>query len=179
MFVYYVLFFQISPVGVPTHCANGKPEASKIEPVQLLGKTVSYISKKGLKYTLIEALCKVFFPGVVLQEFEYAIKNLLKVPIHRLSEEEECAFLKFYELPQIAGGLICKSLIYIAHFKNIFPRLKMIFVETPELQERPKDALKRQIPDFNPLVCNPQTMNHKLRKMDDTVKRLLKYRALE
>ena len=164
----YACFFQISPVGVPTHELNAKPDAVKIKPVELCGKTVSCISRKGLKYTLIEAVCKVFFPGVVLQEFEYAIEHLLKVPIHRLSDEEECAFLKFYELPPIAGGLSSKSSIYIAHFKEVLPRLRMMF--SGHGQERPLAALKRQHPNLNPQMLNPHSM--KSRKLDDTVKRL-------
>ena len=164
------MYFQISPVGVPTHDIHAKPDAVKIKPVELCGKTISCISRKGLKYTLIEALCKVFFPGAVLQEFEYAIEHSLKVPIHRLSDEEECAFLKFYELPPIAGGLSCKSSIYIAHFKEVLPRLRIMFCGPPVPQERPRAAMKRQIPDFNPQMFDPHTINHKVRKLDNTLK---------
>ena len=139
----------MSPAGVPTPEAATKAEAVMIKPVKLCGKTVSCISRKDGKYTLIEAVCKVFFPGTLLQEFLYAIKNILEVPIRKLSNEEELAFLNFYELPPTAGGLSCISAINIKHFDEIIPGLRILFGGPPISQEIPQAALKRSNQDSN------------------------------
>ena len=140
-------FFQMSSPGAPAHKATSRKEAVIIKPVELCGKTVSCINRRDGKYTLIEAVCKVFFPSTPLIEFKYAIEKIIKVPVHILSDEEEGAFLRFYELSLTAGGLGCKSSINITHFKAIIPRLAMLFGRPPVTPEISQTAVKRPIQD--------------------------------
>ena len=154
----------------PTYKASSKAEAVIIKPVELCGKTVSCISRHDGKYTLIEAVCKVFFPATTVREFQYVIEQIIKVPIHKLSDEEECAFLRFYEFSPTAGGLGCKLSINITHFKAIIPRLRMMF-------EIPQIALKRPIQNSSH-QNHQQTMESKARKLDDALRRLAKKAAL-
>ena len=157
--------------------AATKEEPVIIKPVQLCGKTVSCVSRQDGKYTLIEAVCKVFFPRMALDEFRYAVEKILKVPLHKLTDEEECAFQRFYELPPTAGGLSCKSSINITHFKAIIPRLRMMFYGPPKPQGIPQTALKRPLQDSSHQK-NRQTMKSKSQKLDDAVKRLTSKAAL-
>ena len=143
-----------------------------IKLVELYGEIVACVSTRYGKYTLIESVCKIFFPGTVLQEFQYAIEKIIKVPIHILSDKEERAFLRFYELPPTAG-LSYKSSINITYLKKIIPRLKMMFGG----QEKTHAALKRPFQDSSHQK-NQQTMKSKAQTPDDTGMRLAKKVAL-
>ena len=167
----------MSSSEAPTYKATSKAEAVMIEPVELCGKTVSCITRHDGKYTLIEAVCKVFFPGTTVQEFQYAIEKIIKVPIHKLSDEEEWAFLRFYEFPPTTGGLGCKSSINITHFKAILPRLRMMFGGSHVSQKIPQTALKRPIQDSSH-QNHQQMMESKARKLDDALRRLANNVAL-
>ncbi|KAK3601032.1 hypothetical protein CHS0354_029252 [Potamilus streckersoni] len=97
----------------------------------LNGKSISCLhietpERKG-RYCLVEAVCKLYFNGGGVNEFLFALENVLNVPLLTCTDEEEKAFIQYYNLPVTV--LKCNKMISFDDLKNYFPQLSYMFPE--------------------------------------------------
>lgn len=97
-------------------------------------KTVSVIKRKdGENYALVEALSRVLYPELPLEDFINAIDTVLGIEIVSCNYEEEKEYIKFYDIPTVA--LRCNKMVKINVFKEILAPLSYMFKPKPEFAE--------------------------------------------
>ena len=101
----------------------------KIKGVWLAGKSISCMhmdrpQRKG-KFCLVEAVCKLYFNGCSVNEFLYALENVLSVPLVTCTDEEEKSFIHYYSLPVTV--LKCNKMIDFDDLEKFFPQLSYMF----------------------------------------------------
>jgi hypothetical protein len=79
------------------------------------------------KFCLVEAVCKLYFSGCSVNEFLYALENVLKVPLVTCTDDEEKAFIHYYSLPVTV--LKCNKMIDFEDLEKFFPQLSYVFKE--------------------------------------------------
>ncbi|KAL3866103.1 hypothetical protein ACJMK2_043436 [Sinanodonta woodiana] len=95
------------------------------------GKSISCLhietpERKG-RYCLVEAVCKLYFNGGGVNEFLFALENVLNVPLLTCTDQEEKAFIQYYNLPVTV--LKCNKMISFDDLKKFFPQLSYMFPE--------------------------------------------------
>lgn len=102
-----------------------------IKGVWLAGKSIScmHLNRPGRqgKFCLVEAVCKLYFNGCSVNEFLYALENVLKVPLVTCTDEEEKSFIYYYSLPVTV--LKCNKMINYDDLNEYFPQLSYVFRE--------------------------------------------------
>jgi hypothetical protein len=102
-----------------------------IKGVWLAGKSIScmHLDRPGRqgKFCLVEAVCKLYFNGCSVNEFLYALENVLKVPLVTCTDEEEKSFIHYYSLP--VSVLKCNKMINYKDLDEYFPQLSYVFRE--------------------------------------------------
>ncbi|XP_076102726.1 uncharacterized protein LOC143071921 [Mytilus galloprovincialis] len=122
----------------PNNQENKGPEKSinqllveSIKGVWLGGKSISCMHLnspgRGGKFCLVEAVCKLYFSGCSVNEFLYALENVLKVPLMTCTDDEEKAFIHYYSLPVTV--LKCNKMIDFEDLEKFFPQLSYVFKE--------------------------------------------------
>ncbi|XP_033749411.1 uncharacterized protein LOC117334082 [Pecten maximus] len=100
-----------------------------IKGVWLGGKSISCMHLNGPKRTgkfcLVEAVCKLYFNGCSVNEFLFALENVLNVPLVTCTDEEEKAFIHYYSLPVTV--LKCNKMIDFDDLEKFFPQLTYVF----------------------------------------------------
>ena len=99
-----------------------------IEPVQFRGRTISSLRRPvdGNHYVLLDAVCRVFFPGQRnVAGFIRAADTLFHIPDWRMSEAEQRHFIRFYKLP--TDRLTHDRLIRLDLLTDLFPSLERLF----------------------------------------------------
>lgn len=128
----------VSPVS-GVQAGQGKPEENRkaevpsltecIKGVWLGGKSISCMHLNGPKRTgkfcLVEAVCKLYFNGCSVNEFLFALENVLNVPLVTCTDEEEKAFIHYYSLPVTV--LKCNKMIDFDDLEKFFPQLTYVF----------------------------------------------------
>lgn len=77
------------------------------------------------RYCLVEAVCKLYFNGCSVNEFLFALENVLNVPLLTCNEVEEKAFIQYYSLPVVT--LKCNKMIKFDDLEKYFPQLTYMF----------------------------------------------------
>jgi hypothetical protein len=114
----------------PEKCIN-QVLVESIKGVWLGGKSISCMhlncpGRSG-KFCLVEAVCKLYFSGCSVNEFLYALENVLKVPLVTCTDDEEKAFIHYYSLPVTV--LKCNKMIDFEDLEKFFPQLSYVFKE--------------------------------------------------
>ncbi|XP_060066486.1 uncharacterized protein LOC132546787 [Ylistrum balloti] len=119
--------------GKTSENSSGKSEVPSltecIKGVWLGGKSISCMHLNGPKRTgkfcLVEAVCKLYFNGCSVNEFLFALENVLNVPLVTCTDEEEKAFIHYYSLPVTV--LKCNKMIDFDDLEKFFPQLTYVF----------------------------------------------------
>ncbi|GFS12818.1 hypothetical protein ElyMa_001381200 [Elysia marginata] len=95
------------------------------------GKSISCLhidtpTRRG-RFCLVEAVSKLYFPAVPLQEFVKVLQAILKVNLLECSPEEEAAFVQYYNLP--VSKLKCNKIIAVDDLDKYFPQLNYMFTK--------------------------------------------------
>lgn len=77
---------------------SGSMVAPPIQPLMFQDKTISCIMRGGVKFVLVEAISRVFFPDASVEDFLFALRNVLRLEISRLDKAEEQSLINFYGL---------------------------------------------------------------------------------
>ena len=130
----------VMPNGVPVAASKGPTSAPSVQPTQIpkettarierkefQGKTLSCLVKEDGHYALVEALSRVYFHYCTLEEFQFALENVLQVPLVRLTQDEEKSFIAFYNIP--TKTLMCNKVIKLSEFKDYIPQLTYMFTD--------------------------------------------------
>ncbi len=102
----------------------------QIKRLDFEGKSMACLIKDGACYALLEALLRVFFPYVNMDEFRYEVEMVLSAPVMTLTDEEEQGFIKFYGLP--TEKLNWKKAIKLRDFSQYLPQLRYMYRERAE-----------------------------------------------
>ncbi|RUS80474.1 hypothetical protein EGW08_011752, partial [Elysia chlorotica] len=125
---------------VPTpqaHSAGGNNNLHKSDLKQRIlaclvnGKSISCLhidtpSRRG-RFCLVEAVSKLYFPAVPLQEFVKVLQAILKINLLECTPEEEAAFVQYYNLP--VSKLKCNKIIAVDDLDKFFPQLNYMFTK--------------------------------------------------
>ncbi|KAK3098761.1 hypothetical protein FSP39_022845 [Pinctada imbricata] len=114
----------------------------KIKGVWLAGKSISCMhldrpQRKG-KFCLVEAVCKLYFNGCSVNEFLYALENVLGVPLMTCTDDEEKSFIHYYSLPVTV--LKCNKMIDFDDLEKFFPQLSYMFRDKTGANGEPSKA---------------------------------------
>ena len=95
------------------------------------GKSISCLhidtpTRRG-RFCLVEAVSKLYFPAVPLQEFVKVLQAVLKIQLLECSPEEEAAFVQYYNLP--VSKLKCNKIIAVDDLDRFFPQLNYMFTK--------------------------------------------------
>lgn len=159
-----------------------------IKGVWLAGKSIScmHLNRPGRqgKFCLVEAVCKLYFNGCSVNEFLYALENVLKVPLVTCTDEEEKSFIFYYSLPVTV--LKCNKMINYDDLNEYFPQLSYVFREKTgsngDSQSNPNSTSnKSQARGVGEDLSKKRPMNtnggppskQPCRKLEATVQRLL------
>ncbi|ESO89622.1 hypothetical protein LOTGIDRAFT_164924 [Lottia gigantea] len=100
----------------------------KIEGVVINGKSISCLNVyRGAiqgKFCLVEAVCKLYFSQVNIQEFLFVLQNVFKVRLHTCMDDEEKAFIQYYNLP--VNMLKCNKMVHLKDLEGLIPRMTYI-----------------------------------------------------
>ncbi|XP_041371613.1 uncharacterized protein LOC121385138 [Gigantopelta aegis] len=111
---------------------------SKITGVVLHGKSISCMSvnesDRTGQFCLIEAVCKLYFSQSSMNEFLYALQNVLKIPLYACTDSEEKAFIQYYNLP--VSVLKCNKMIKLTDLNSYFPQMLYMFTQTAAESEK-------------------------------------------
>lgn len=179
---------------VPQKCVN-QTLVDSIKGVWLGGKSIScmHLDNPGRsgKFCLVEAVCKLYFSGCSVNEFLYALMNVLKVPLLTCTDEEEKAFIHYYSLPVTV--LKCNKMIDFDDLDKFFPQLSYVFKEKTgtsapdKTQQKETSPIKTVEPDpampmtLSEMQSNKRPSNSQhngppaktSRRLEDTVQRLM------
>lgn len=119
------------------------PNATKNQPTACIkgawlnNKSISCLfveeeTRKG-QYCLVEAVCKLYFNGCSVNEFLFALKNVLNVPLLTCNDAEEKAFIQYYSLP--VSELKCNKMIGFEDLEKYFPQLTYMFPSKEAIDE--------------------------------------------
>lgn len=115
----------ISAVKQITHI----PLMSSIKGAWLNNKSISCLcleqDDRNGRFCLVEAVCKLYFNGCSVNEFLFALENVLNVPLITCTDAEEKAFIQYYSLP--VDALKCNKMIKFDDLENYFPQLTYMF----------------------------------------------------
>ncbi|KAK3724266.1 hypothetical protein RRG08_043266 [Elysia crispata] len=125
---------------VPPHPANSAGGSNnviksdlkqKILACLVNGKSISCLhidtpSRRG-RFCLVEAVSKLYFPAVPLQEFVKVLQVILKINLLECTPEEEAAFVQYYNLP--VSKLKCNKIIAVDDLDRFFPQLNYMFTK--------------------------------------------------
>ncbi|KAK3609188.1 hypothetical protein CHS0354_003170 [Potamilus streckersoni] len=122
--------------------------ADYIKGAWLNGKSISCLhietpERKG-RYCLVEAVCKLYFNGCSVNEFLFALENVLNVSLLSCTDEEEKAFIHYYNLPVTV--LKCNKVISFDDLNSFFPQLSYMFPEKPQTAD--SSSTIGNLPDF-------------------------------
>lgn len=154
----------ISEHKVPEKCVN-QTLVDSIKGVWLGGKSIScmHLSNPGRsgKFCLVEAVCKLYFSGCSVNEFLYALMNVLKVPLLTCTDDEEKAFIHYYSLPVTV--LKCNKMIDFDDLDKFFPQLSYVFKEKTgsSAPDKPQSQPRETSPDktVEPAPAMPMTIS--------------------
>ncbi|KAL3866478.1 hypothetical protein ACJMK2_043785 [Sinanodonta woodiana] len=123
--------------------------ADYIKGAWLNGKSISCLhietpERKG-RYCLVEAVCKLYFNGCSVNEFLFALENVLNVSLLSCTDEEEKAFIHYYNLPVTV--LKCNKVISFDDLNKFFPQLSYMFPEKPQTIDN--NSTIGNLPDFS------------------------------
>ncbi len=104
----------------------------QIKQLDLEGKSMACLIKDGTPYALLEALSRVFFPYVNMDNFLYAVELMLAIPVIYLTDEEVQGFIKFYAYGLPTSKLECKKAIKLQDFSRCLPQLRYMYRERAE-----------------------------------------------
>ncbi|CAI9717586.1 Hypothetical predicted protein [Octopus vulgaris] len=142
-----------------------------ISSIFLRGKSISCINSpnRSGSYALVEAVCKLYYPQCSMNEFLFALENVLKVPLTTCTDEEEKAFIQYYSLP--VSVLKCNKIIKLGTLESHFPQLTYMFCKGQDtasvssnsasdtVQQTPTvDTEKVQSDSLNSLPSNPNSL---------------------
>jgi len=74
---------------------------------------------------LLEAVSRVYFPSLAVDEFINCIEHVLHVPVSQLTDEELRHFTGFYRLP--SNCLQTRKVITFEDFERFFPQIEYSF----------------------------------------------------
>ncbi|XP_067667128.1 uncharacterized protein [Haliotis asinina] len=137
-----------APQRPPSNQSSGQSRSSsrsslvdKISGVVLNGKSISCMhldhAEKPGKFCLVEAVCKLYFSQSSMNEFLYALQNVLKIPLHSCNEDEEKAFIQYYNLP--VSVLKCNKMISLTDLEKYFPQMSYMFSQCDTPTEGSED----------------------------------------
>ena len=110
---------------------------SKITGVVLNGKSISCMAideaERAGQFCLIEAVCKLYFSQSSMNEFLFALQNVLKIPLYACTDSEEKAFIQYYNLP--VSVLKCNKMIKLTDLNSYFPQMQYMFIQAPDSEE--------------------------------------------
>ncbi|KAL3866481.1 hypothetical protein ACJMK2_043775, partial [Sinanodonta woodiana] len=123
--------------------------ADYIKGAWLNGKSISCLhietpERKG-RYCLVEAVCNLYFNGCSVNEFLFALENVLNVSLLSCTDEEEKAFIHYYNLPMTV--LKCNKVISFDDLNKFFPQLSYMFPEKPQTIDN--NSTIGNLPDFS------------------------------
>ena len=147
----------INPEAVINQLKNGIPTdqsvnySESIKGVWLSGKSISCMHlesplRKG-RFCLVEAVCKLYFSGCSVNEFLYALENVLPVSLVNCTDDEEKAFIQYYSLP--VRVLKCNKMIDFDDLEKYFPQLTYMFKGKHGDSERESPDQQSQTPAEN------------------------------
>lgn len=118
-----------SPDNTMTTKSNNPALVDNIKGEWLVGKSISCMhldsSQRSGKFCLVEAVCKLYFNGCSVNEFLFALENVLKIPLVTCTDDEEKAFIHYYSLPVTV--LKCNKMINFEDLEKYFPQLSYVF----------------------------------------------------
>ncbi|KAL5005176.1 hypothetical protein ScPMuIL_018632 [Solemya velum] len=125
----------------PKHSVVVQQLKDAISGVWLGGKSISCLclslpNRKG-KFCLVEAVCKLYFSGCSVEEFQYALASVLNIPLVTCTEDEEKAFIFYYSLP--VKELKCNKMIGFEELKSFFPQLNYMFKDKKSIDAQDKN----------------------------------------
>ncbi|GFO19252.1 hypothetical protein PoB_004575700 [Plakobranchus ocellatus] len=120
------------------HMAQPAPGKNSLEKTDLKqrilaclvnGKSISCLhidtpARRG-RFCLVEAVSKLYFPAVPLQEFVKVLQVVLNINLLECTPEEEAAFVQYYNLP--VSKLKCNKIIAVDDLDKFFPQLNYMF----------------------------------------------------
>lgn len=123
-----------------------EPLVNCIKGAWLNNKSISCLfveddDRKG-QYCLVEAVCKLYFNGCSVNEFLFALENVLSVPLLVCNDEEEKAFIQYYSLPVIE--LKCNKMIRFEDLEKYFPQLTYMF-PSKEAIDQSENGFKQSV----------------------------------
>ncbi|XP_052795632.1 uncharacterized protein LOC128228385 [Mya arenaria] len=128
----------------PTNLVSAKPDETLdccIKGAWLHNKSISCLFvEKGTRsgqYCLVEAVCKLYFNGCSVNEFLFALENVLNVPLIMCTDAEEKAFIQYYSLP--VRELKCNKMITFKDLEKYFPQLSYMFPSKEAIAQSEKD----------------------------------------
>lgn len=117
---------------LPATISAAKPQVSLVKCIEgawLNNKSISCLcleqEDRNGRYCLVEAVCKLYFNGCSVNEFLFALENVLNVPLLTCNEMEEKAFIQYYSLPVVT--LKCNKMIKFDDLEKYFPQLTYMF----------------------------------------------------
>ncbi|KAL4228179.1 hypothetical protein ACF0H5_013613 [Mactra antiquata] len=119
------------PQTLPTAVsAPPTPLVNSIKGAWLNNKSISCLyldqdEERSGPFCLVEAVCKLYFNGCSVNEFLFALENVLNVPLLTCNEMEEKAFIQYYSLPVVT--LKCNKMIKFEDLDKYFPQLTYMF----------------------------------------------------
>lgn len=109
--------------------ATDQPEErslkANITSVSCWGKQMLCLNRDSKQFILLEAILRVFFPGLSLFDLEAAIAVVCKLQLVECSDQEKDSFQKMYGIPNL--HLSSKKLIEVEIFEKALPELKHMF----------------------------------------------------
>ena len=125
-------------------------------------------ARKG-QYCLVEAVCKLYFNGCSVNEFLFALENVLNVPLLVCNDPEEKAFIQYYSLPVVE--LKCNKMIRFEDLERYFPQLTYMFPSKEALDESDISAeqgsLDNQTTIINGVVDMSNSVSNQKRLLSD------------
>ena len=119
----------VHPQSVSVMTKQKSPYVDKIQGSWLNNKSISCLHLDSLdrqgRYCLVEAVCKLYFNGCSVNEFLFALEKVLNVPLLTCNDDEEKAFIQYYNLP--VDVLKCNKMIKFDDLETFFPQLSYMF----------------------------------------------------
>ena len=137
---------------LPTTISAAKPQVSLVKCIEgawLNNKSISclFLEQDGRngRYCLVEAVCKLYFNGCSVNEFLFALENVLNVPLITCNEMEEKAFIQYYSLPVVT--LKCNKMIKFDDLEKYFPQLTYMFPSKEAIAQSENEVDQTDLPD--------------------------------
>lgn len=122
-----------------------------ISGVWLGGKSISCLCldlpNRSGKFCLVEAVCKLYFSGCSVEEFQFALASVLNIPLVTCTDDEEKAFILYYSLP--VKELKCNKMIGFEELQSFFPQLNYMFKD-----KKSTDAQDKNMSDTDQVGSN-------------------------